>query len=327
MRPRAFYVFLGLLVWSSGLFAQQYPPPPDWNKKIEQLSFARRPLSAYRLGNGDLVEIKVFGEEQFSQTARLGPQGEVTMPFIGNVQLGGLTQLEAEIRLKELLGGRFLQNPQITVSVQEYNSQPLFILGAVRSPGNYKMVQRLNLIDALIMAGGLDISRAGDHAIIQRALSIQADPSVEPETIDIDLKDLLEKGNLSLNIPLEAGDIIQIPERSRRLFYLIGEVNSPGAKELAPNQKLFLTQALAQAGGPMKTAKMKKATLIRYDEKAGRQEIAVNLDAIIKGKKPDMFVVPDDIIFIPGSTFKNIGYGMLGLIPGVATHGVTSVVR
>ncbi|MFB3905235.1 MAG: polysaccharide biosynthesis/export family protein [Acidobacteriota bacterium] len=281
--------------------------------------------SDYRLGRGDVIEVKVFGEDQFNQVARLSGSGEITMPFIGNVQLGGLSQFEAEARLRELLGASLLKNPQVVVFIREYRSQPVFILGAVNSPGQYLMTHQLRLVDALSMAGGLSPNRAGENVIVQR--NGGTDSTSKTETIRVDLKELLEEGNLALNIPLQGGDIVQVPERLRQVFYVIGEVHRPGLFELPAKQPLFLTQALAQAGGPMRTAKIKKGMLIRFDEKGGRKEIAVNLDNILKGRTSDMSLSPNDVIFVPGSTFKNIGYGLLGVIPGTVSSTVTYGVR
>ncbi len=73
----------------------------------------------------------------------------------------------------------------------------------------------------------------------------------------------------------------------------------------------------------MKTAKTKKGMLVRFDQKGGRQEVAVNFDAILKGRKPDVLIGPNDVIFIPGSTFKNIGYGLLGVIPSAVSNTVS----
>jgi polysaccharide export outer membrane protein len=306
-----------------GAAAQAPQQQTDWNRRIEQLSFAGKAVTGeYRVGNGDLIEIRVFGEDEFNQTTRIGPSGEITMPYLGKVAIGGLTQYQIEERLKSELGQKVLQNPQVTVFVKEYRSQPVFVLGAVKLPGQYQITQRMNVVDAIAMGGGLDLARAGDRVVLQRPPAAD-NPSARPETIEIDLKELLEKGNLALNLPLQGGDIVQVPERVIETFYVIGEVNRPGVFELPVKQQLYLTQALARAGGPMKTAKTKKGTLVRFDQKGGRQEIALNFDAILKGKKPDVLVGPNDVIFIPGSTFKNIGYGLLGVIPNTVSSTVS----
>ncbi len=293
---------------------------PDWNEKLQQLSFARRPVGEYRLGTGDLLEIKVVGEQRLDQTVRLGPSGEITVPFIGSIPITGLTQFEVEERLRTELR-RILQNPQVTVFIREYRSQPVFVLGAVKNPGQYQITQRLNLVDAIAMAGGLDLLKAGEEVVVQRPPR-ESDPNAKPEARKVNLKELLEQGNLELNLALEGGDIIQVPERIPQVFYVIGEVQRPGVFQMSTKQQVYLTQAIAQAGGPMKTAKTKKGVLVRFDEKGGRQELAVNFADILRGRQPDMLISPNDVVFIPGSTFKNIGYGLLGVIPSTVSGGV-----
>jgi len=306
------------LLYADGRGAQT-PPQGDWNEKIQQLAASGRQDLDYRLGRGDVIEVKVFGEDQFNQVTRLSASGEITMPFIGNIQLGGLSQFEAEARLKQLLGASFLKNPQIIVFVREYRSQSVFVLGAVNSPGQYQMTQQLRLVDAISMAGGLS-GRAGDTVIVQRGGENASES--KPVVLRINLGELLEGGNLALNTTLQGGDIIQVPERVRQVFYVIGEVNRPGVFELPLKENLSLTQALAHAGGPMKTAKTKKGTVIRFDEKGGRQELAVNFGDVLKGRAPDITVNANDVIFVPGSSFKNIGYGLLGVIPGAVSSTV-----
>lgn len=292
----------------------------DWNEKLQQMSFSRKPVGEYRVGAGDLLEIRVVGEDRLNQTVRLGPSGEINVPFVGSIAMSGLTQFEMEEKLRSELR-RVLQNPQVTVFIREYRSKPVFVLGAVRNPGQYQITQRLNLVDAIAMAGGLDLVKAGEEVVVQRPPS-ESDPTVKPESRKVNLKDLLEQGKLDLNLPLEGGDIIQVPERIPQVFYVIGEVQRPGVFQMSPKQQIYLTQAIAQAGGPMKTAKTKKGVLVRFDENGGRQEVAVNFAEILQGRRADMLISPNDVVFIPGSTFKNIGYGLLGVIPSTVSGGI-----
>jgi len=138
----------------------------------------------------------------------------------------------------------------------------------------------------------------------------------------VNLKDLLENGKLDLNVPITGGDVVQIPERHIERFFVIGDVNRPGAYELPREEELFISQALAEAGGPMRTAKASKAVLVRWDEEGRRQELAVNVEDILKGKQPDMALHPNDVLFLPGSTAKSIGYGLLGVIPGTLSNTI-----
>ena len=105
--------------------------------------------------------------------------------------------------------------------------------------------------------------------------------------IEINLTDLLEEGELALNIRVQGGDVIHIPERELQVYYVIGDVGRPGTYELPKDIEVLLTQGLAKAGGPTKTAKQNSSILVRYDELGTRQELAVNFSDILKGKKAD----------------------------------------
>jgi len=297
-------------------FAQE----TSWNETIEQLSLAAR-TSEYFLGPGDLLEVKVFGLEEYDQTVRVSASGKITLPYLGSLSASGLSGIQLEELLAaELRNRKLIKDPQVSVFVTEYRSQPIYVLGAVNQPGQYMMTHKLSLLDALTMAGGLVMDRASDYALLQRGVGAgqgsPADLNEEAQATRIDLKPLLEGGDLGLNIQLAGGDVLHVPERKIEVFYVVGEVGRAGAYELPDKQKLLVSQALAQAGGPGKTAKLGDGILVRYEGDGNRQELAIDFDAIFKGKKPDFQVSANDIIFVPGSTAKTIGYGLLGIIPG-----------
>lgn len=302
----------------------------NWNQRIQQLSFTSGSTD-YRLGAGDLITVDVFGVEGFGRNLRVSSTGTITLPYIGAVKAAGMTTVELEEQLSKTLEGRFIKNPQVSVFVVEYRSQSVFVLGAVQRPGQYQITSPLRLIDAIGLAGGLNLEVADDYAIIQKK-GATSGPTTEqvaataagekPESRRINLKDLLENGNLDLNVQIAGGDVVQIPERQITRYYVVGDVNRPGAYELPHEEQMFVSQALAEAGGPMRTAKTSKAVLVRWDEKGARQELPVDVADIMKGKKPDLPLRANDVLFLPGSTAKSIGYGLLGVIPGTLSNTV-----
>jgi polysaccharide export outer membrane protein len=183
-------------------------------------------------------------------------------------------------------------------------------LGAVRNPGQDQITLQLKIVDVLSMAGGLQ-SNAVDEAVIQRRSAEGGD-----EIIKVNLQELLEKGDLERNVVVRGGDVIHIQERLAQTVYVVGEVNRAGAFQLPAKQSLRVSQMFAWAGGPMRTAKMSDGILLRYNEKGERQELPVNFADILKGKTEDFMVQANDIIFVPGSKFKSIGYGLLDMVPG-----------
>ena len=121
----------------------------------------------YRVGPGDVLDVKVFEVEELSKPAVVSPRGTVSLPLIGEVFVGRMTTLEIEARLKQLYKINLLQDPQINVSAQEFRSQPVSILGAVERPGVYQLQGRRRLVEVLAMAGGLT-GEVGDVITISR---------------------------------------------------------------------------------------------------------------------------------------------------------------
>jgi polysaccharide export outer membrane protein len=295
----------------------------EWNERIQQMSTIYNTHSEYRLGPGDLVEIELFEIDDYEHELRVNSRGAVRIPLLGTVPVAGMTPSELEEELYQLFGENLIRDPQVSVLVKEYRSQTIFVLGAVQAPGQYQITHQLNLIDALAMAGGLDLAKCSDHAFVQHR-----EARSETETNDkkntsrqVNLKALLRGDDPTLNIPLTGGDVVNVPERLIELFYVIGEVNRPGAFEMPVDEELFLTQGLAWAGGPMKTAKLGNGILVRYEDD-DRLEIPVDFEDIMRGSRPDEQIQANDVIFIPGSTAKSIGYGLLGVIPGTISGAI-----
>ena len=298
------------------------------NEKLESMSNLYRHDGEYQLGGGDMIEVSVYGVDRFFHELRINSSGFINLPLVGEVEVVGKTASQVEQELKLSLHPDVIKDPHVSVFVKEYRSQPVFILGAVKGPGQYQITRQLQLVDLIAMAGGLN-ANAADNLTLQRRVS-DLEPSSEeasnnqPKLIQIDLKELINEGNLALNVPIRGGDVINVPEKDPELFYVIGQVNRAGAFALPEGDGQFLlTQALAWAGGPATTAKLNKAVLVRYEEGSGaRKEIALDIQKVMKGKAPDVPVQNEDVIFVPGSMFKTITYGMFNLVPQLARDAI-----
>jgi protein involved in polysaccharide export with SLBB domain len=305
---------------------------------LDRVGFLRIPKIStdYVLGPGDELKIEVVGQESLTsalQSVKISNSGQITIPLAGVVRAADLTasQLEAAISSR-LKAQHLLKDPEVLVFISDYQAKPIYILGEVDNPGEYIMTQQLTLMEAILMAGGIDYTadRFGYlHRRISRETARQHPGGVllSPETalpgtevIKVDLEPLKNGGVLQPDIPLRAGDVFAIPKRPIRQFYAIGDFKGPGSYEIpAPAEReLRISQAIAQAGGPNQTAKLSRGMLVRYDEHGKRVERKVDFAAIIKGKSQDFPVRPNDIIFLPGSTIKTLEYGLLGALPGVA---------
>lgn len=288
----------------------------DINERLRAMAGAARFSQDYLLGPGDVIEVSVFGiAELEGKELTLDSGGNVSLPFLKDVRLIGLTPRESEIKIATLYEASVMKNPQVSVSVKEYRSQFVNVLGAVENPGIYQLTRRIFLVDALAMAGGLVAGKAASKVYVQRAgLSDGAAQSADsqgPGRIEVDLDLLLHQGKLSQNIPIYAGDSITVPERVERYYYVLGDVNRGGAFELRPGERITLSQALASAGGLMSTAKSDKSSVMRQKEDGSTLQIPVDVKKVLKGESEDMELAGNDVVFVPGSTTKTIGKTVL----------------
>ena len=298
----------------------------DWNEKVQALSgFTSSLGTEHGLGPGDLLEISVLGVEELHQLERVNTQGEITVAYLGSLQVEGRTVTDLETLISTGLERQeIVVNPQVSVMVKEYHSQPVFVLGAVNAPGRYQVTRPLTLIEVLALAGGIDEENAAGHVLLRRAKPTGPE-GTKPEIIRVGLSELLEDEDPEQNVPILGGDTVNVPIRIVKMFYLIGDVNQPGAYEFPASGELHLTQALAWAGGAMKTAKSDKSVLFRYGSEGQREEIPVNLKQILKGEEDDWLIQPEDVIFVPGSASKNILFSMLGIIPRTVSGTIVRV--
>lgn len=275
----------------------------------------------YRIGAGDVLELRVLGEEQMSSpTIRVRADGFIQVPFVDeDIQAQCLTERE----LGEVIAAKlkkYLKYPEVHVAVKEFNSMPVAIIGAVNQPGRFQMQRRVSLLELLTYAGGVKSDSAGKflHLIHLEADVVCDLPSsaggttaadVSP-TESINLK-RLQDGDLSVNRVLRPGDIVIVPTAD--LIFIAGEVLKPNAYPL--REGLTFTQALALAGGPSGVAKTGSIRVVRQDASKGRVEIPIDLKAVQSGKAPDIVLMANDVIEVPssgGKTFFRNFFGALG---------------
>ena len=237
------------------------------------LGFAGTATAELVIGADDALQIKVYGYDDLTTETRVSSNGRISFPLIGEVSVGGQSTFEAESKIAKLLtDGGFIQNPHVTVTVLEFKSQQVSVLGFVNKPGLYPLESRSSLVDMLAMAGG--ISPLGDHsAIVTR--------HINGKTIkqEIDLRVALEHPEDSNQFAAVKGDVIYIPKAP--VFYIQGEVMRPGAFNLEP--KMTVSQALSLGGGLTPKGTLRGIVIERHDANGKSEEIAVKMtDAVLK---------------------------------------------
>jgi polysaccharide biosynthesis/export protein len=279
-------------------------------------SFAGQSLPAdpnvYVLGPGDEIVLYVsnIAELSNSRAYRLDPQGNIDVPLAGRLVLSGLTLPEAKSAIVQKLKD-YAYEPQVSVDIQAFRSQPVSILGAVTEPGVHQLEGQKSLLEVLSMAKGIR-SDAGDSLHITRKSEWGAIPLPDSKldssgkfyTSDIGLKGLMSGKNPIENISVRPNDVISVP--TAELVYVIGAVNRPGGFVLNERKSMSVLQALSLAGGLAKDASAKKGCILRSNGTSKPSEERLNISEVLKGKFDDLNLKGNDILFVPDSTAKNV---------------------
>lgn len=252
----------------------------------------------YVVGPQDVIEIKVYGEDDLSRTSQVAADGTVDLALLQRVAVTGLTASQIKDKLEQLYGADYLVHPQVFVSVKEFHSQQVQVLGAVKEPGVFRLTGPSAVLDVLGMAGG--ISDAGGKSLLllrpTPGASDDARGSVEP--INVDVHKLLVEGDTSQNLVVKGGDVVFVPRADE--VYVIGEVRNPGSLKFEDG--MTLTQAITKMNGFTKTASKKKVQVVRV-EGGKKTPIELNVGKIESGKAPDFELQPRDLIVVPETIF------------------------
>ena len=288
--------------------AGQTPSPAEANQSKSRCEPQIR--STYLLGPDDLLEISGPElTEAGGKRSRLDGDGNVEVPLVGRVHVAGFTVEQTEEKLNKLLK-TYIRDPQVAINVAEVHSQPVSVLGAVNTPGVHQVQGQKTLLEMLALAGGIRPD-AGYSVRITRQVewgciplpNAKADPSGKFSVAELNLKKIMEAKNPEENIQVFPHDVISVPKAD--MVYVIGEVRRSGGFVLGEHQTISVLQALSMAEGLNNGADTRHAKILRLKKEADqREELPVDVKDVLTGKKPDLPMQGDDILFIPGSTGK-----------------------
>ena len=267
--------------------------------------------AGYILGPDDQILIRaLYAEEISEKPVMIGTNGYISLPMVGRLRASGLTveQLETEVvsRLKP-----YMQDPQISVSVVEFRSQPVSVLGAVANSGVVQLRGHKTLFEVISEAGGLK-NEAGNTIKITRRkefgpiplASAVADRSGQFSVAEVSVKSVMEARNPQENIEVKPKDVVSIPRAE--LIYVIGSVKRAGGFVLNEREHISVLQALSMAEGLDRVASGGNARILRSSDGAStRAEIPVDVNKILAGKTSDVPMLANDILFIPNSAAKS----------------------
>lgn len=272
----------------------------------------------YRIGPGDVLDIRIYNRPQLSREAvRVEGNGMIRMPLVeAEIKAACLTEGELAKEISTRYA-RYYKNLQVDVFIKEYQARQVAIIGAVNDQSRFQLQRRIRLLELLTYAKGPS-TRAGQTINIVHSTSAspckQSDESDTTAFSSYKLSDVLQ-GDPQSNPYLEPGDIVTLPEADQ--IYVVGNVFMPLTIPL--REPITLTRAIAMAGGLKQDTRKDKIRVLRQEPGTTiRKEITVDLYAIEKKRSEDLALAPNDIIDVPTSAGKSFLRSLIqGVVPGV----------
>jgi polysaccharide biosynthesis/export protein len=292
--------FLLFAVSAGSVVAQQIPSQPAQpGAEIATVNTASD-LPIGRLGNNDLLGISVYDAPELTRTARIDPSGEIRLPMLRQpIKAAGLYPADLEKSITDaLIKEQVLVDPVVTVTVVEYRSRPISVVGAVRTPVTFQATGTVTLLDALSQAGGLTENAGPEILVSQNTASGEGDSPAVVRRIPV--HSLIDAVDPSLNLVLHGGEEVRVPDAGK--FYVLGNVHRPGAFSMTDGSQSTVLKALAMAEG-LDHFTGNTAYIYRSGGgQGGKQEIPIELKRIMGRKAPDVPLLENDILYVPEAT-------------------------
>lgn len=293
-------------------------------RQIPQAELNVANLPAQRIGPNDLITIAVYDSPELCRSVRVGADGLIRLPILRQkVKAEGALPAELEVSISRALKAEeILVDPVVTVTIAEYHSRPISIVGAVRRPLTYQAIGPSNLLDAITRAEGLS-AEAGPEIIVTRA---QAAADGSPGTIvqRISIRGLIDEADPELNIRLVGGEQIRVPDVGK--IYVVGNVRRPGSFPVHDASGISVLKVLAVAEGLMPFA-AKQAFIYRQERNStAKHEIPIELQKIVERKSPDVPLEANDILYIPDNKGKRLTVTTLERIAGFGSSTASGMI-
>lgn len=284
---------------------------------IKELSKENQGNQQYRLGPGDVLDISVWRRPEISRdNVIVAPDGVISMPQVGILNVNGMTIPEATSEIRAILS-RGYEKPEVSLLVREYHNNKAFVLGRVSEPGVVNFPGNGTLLEALALAGGLP--HIGKDTFLTKCAIIRDNDTV----IWIDLRDLLDHGNMALNAKILNNDVIFIPEAEDEMVLVLGEVRQAGPVML--KRGLNVIDALMRSGGYTEEADLEKIFVLRQNSEQGYIE-QVNLKTMLEtGDLSQNYALQrDDIVYVSPTGMRKFNYAMEQLLPSLSVLSLSA---
>ncbi len=266
------------------------------------------------IGPGDRLFVHVTDTPELDEHPTVTDAGEIPAIGVGNVKVSGLTPAGAASVIHDrLIAAHYMNHPEVVVSIEQYATQNVSVLGEVKTSGAYPIATPRSILDILALAGGLN-DVADRNILIER----HGDPGHNVHYLFSNNAERAVSDQMMVN----PGDTVIVSKAG--IVYVLGDVNRPGGFVMANNESgMTVLQALAIAGGTANSARLGHARLIRLKSDGTRSDQQLSVGDLQKGKVPDIAMLPGDVLYVPFSFARNTAIiGTAGIASAAASAAV-----
>jgi polysaccharide biosynthesis/export protein len=279
-------------------------------------------LPTQPIGPDDLLALSVYDSPELTRTVRVDADGNIRLPMLKDpIRVQGMvpSQLESAIS-QALTKGKVLVDPIVTVTIVEYQSRPVNVVGAVKTPLVFQATRPIPLLDAIARAGGMR-EDAGSDIVVSTQVMRDGKPARVTQTIPV--RKLIDHADPTLNVMLHGGEEVLVPEALK--IYVVGNVKKPGAYPIRNDEDTTVLQLLALSEGLVPYS-AKVAYVYRRAPGGAKTEVPVALAKIMKRQSPDVPLEPNDILYIPDNNGKRLTAQTIDRLAGLGTATATDFI-
>jgi polysaccharide biosynthesis/export protein len=301
------------------LYAQQ---PDRAIATGSNLDYAFSNLPTQPVGPDDLLALSVYDSPELTRTVRVDANGNIRLPMLKDpIPVRGMVPSQVETTIaRSLTQGKVLVDPIVTVTIVEYQSRPVNVVGAVKNPLVFQATRSIPLLDAIARAGGMR-EDAGSDIVVSREVVQNGKPARMTQTIPV--RKLIDNADPSANVMLHGGEEVLVPEALK--IYVVGNVKRPGAYPVRNDEETTILQLLALSEG-LAPYSAKVAYVYRRAPGGTKTEVPIELAKIMKRKSPDVPLQANDILYIPDNKGQRLTAQTIDRLAGLGTATATDYI-
>jgi polysaccharide biosynthesis/export protein len=270
-------------------------------------------FAALTLSPGFLLNVQVYDEPDLSAHVRVDKDGNVNLPFLKTVHVGGDTVAQAREKIEtKFRNDGILKNPQITIEVEQFATTSVTVMGEVQNPGKVELLAPHNLLDVIGMTGG-ETTLAGNEIEVKRPVNGAMESTVYHYSRNGDVGAIRD-------VMVNPGDTVIVKRAG--IVYVLGGVNRPGGYTMQESGELNVIEAVSLAQGLLMQARVGGLRVVKKGEDGKMVEIPVSYNNIMDGKEKPIQLAAGDIVYVPVSKTKAVFSATTGLLGQVAAASI-----